>query len=210
MCRKISKGGSIKNKDRIVKGTLPYFLTNNATFAGISTNKMNVADRAKLLKEAKAKYNSYKADDWIKAGFDEHSGGYCVYHKDHLFDPTIGKFGIPRGDYEKNAAKVLSNYGMDVVLNSEKAKSGNSTPDGLLNDILFEIKGIEGKGSKLIRNKLSKASSQGAEAVVFYFHDKNMFDVNFVRGSYEKYLTNSKSKKVRRVYCVAGKYLYKI
>ncbi|MDR0733728.1 MAG: hypothetical protein LBF08_06685 [Dysgonamonadaceae bacterium] len=209
------KGWVNKNKDRIVKaekqGRLPYFLTNNATFAGISTNKMNVADRAKLLKEAKAKYNSYNADDWIKTGFDERSGGYCVYHKDHLFDPTIGKFGIPRGDYEKNTAKVLSAYGMDVVLSSEMSgQRGIKTPDGLLNGVLFDIKGIEGKSQRRIKDVFSKSSKQGAEATVLYFHDKNMFDMDFVKEGYEKYLTNSKNQKVKTVYCVAGKYLYKI
>ena len=55
--------------------------------------------RTELLKGAREKYNSYNTHDWVRAGFDEFNGGYKVYNKDHFFDPTIGKFGIPRGDY---------------------------------------------------------------------------------------------------------------
>lgn len=65
-----------------------------------------------------------------------------MYHKEHQFDPTVGKFGIPRGDYEKNASEVLSKYGMNVVLLSEKQGYGAKTPDGYLSGKLFDIKGI--------------------------------------------------------------------
>jgi hypothetical protein len=169
-----------------------------------------VTERAELIKAAKAKYNSYTTGDWVKAGFDEFSGGYSVYHKNHLFDPTVGKFGIPRGDYEKNSAKILSAYGMEVVLISEISDRGIKTPDGLLNGVLFDIKGVEGQSGRIIKDKISEASKQGAEIVVLYFHDTNMFDDDFVREGYEKYLTNSQSKRVKTVYCVAGKYLYRI
>ena len=166
--------------------------------------------RTELLKEAVKKYNSYNTNDWIKAGFDEFSGGYRVYHKEHQFDPTIGKFGIPRGDYEKNASKVLSKYGMSVVLHSEKPEYETKIPDGLLNGIMFDIKGIEGKSSRIVKDKIFEASKQGAEIVVLYYHDKNLFDIDFVRGGYEKYLTNSKNKRVKTVYCVVEKYLYRV
>jgi hypothetical protein len=201
-------GGWIEKANR--RGTLPYFLKDNANFAGISVNKMNVEGRAELLKAAKAKYDSYNSKDWTKAGFDEFSGGYRIYHKDHQFDPTIGKFGIPRGDYEKNAADVLAKYGMDVVLDSEMSEKGIKTPDGLLNGVLFDIKGIEGKSKRVIKDKISEASGQGAETVVLYFHDTGMFDKDSVAKSHQQYLNNSKSKRIKTVYCVVGKYLYKI
>jgi hypothetical protein len=166
--------------------------------------------RAELLKAAKVQYDAYDSKTWIKAGFDEYSGGYCVYHKLHQFDPTIGKFGIPRGDYEKNAAKVLMNYGMDVVLGSEMSKKGIKTPDGLLNGLLFDIKGIEGISYRIIKDKISEASRQKAEIAVLYFHDTGMFNKDSVMQGYNRYLNNSKSKRVKRVYCIAGKYLYKL
>jgi hypothetical protein len=169
-----------------------------------------VIGRTELLKEAKAKYNSYNTNDWIKAGFDEFSGGYQVYHKDHFFDPTIGRFGIPRGDYERNVSEVLVKYGNSVVLCSEKKEYGAKTPDGLLNNIVFDIKGIEGNSHRTIKDAILKASKQGVEIVVLYFNDKNSFNMDFVRDGYEKYLTNSKSKRVKKVYCVVGKHLYKL
>jgi hypothetical protein len=168
-------------------------------------------NKVELLKEAKTKYASYNTDDWIKVGFDEFSGGYCVYHKDHLFDPTIGKFGIPRGDYEKNSAIVLMGYGMSVALSSEISELEKiKKPDGLLNGVLFDIKGIEGKSNRLIKDKLSEASKQGAEIVVLYFHDADMYDKNFIMQGYNQYLNNSKSKRVKKVYCIVGKYLHKL
>jgi hypothetical protein len=128
----------------------------------------------------------------------------------HQFDPAIGKFGIPRGDYEKNAAKVLMNYGMDVVLDSEIMGKNIKTPDGLLNGVLFDIKGIESESIRNVKNRISEASRQGVEIVVLYYHDPVLFNKELVRDSYNKYLTNSKSKRVKKVYCVAGKYLHKI
>jgi hypothetical protein len=166
--------------------------------------------RSEFLKASKSKYDSYCSEDWIKSGFDEFSGGYKVYHKNHHFDPTIGKFNIPRGDYEKNASEILVKYGMSVELRSEKQGYGVKTPDGLLDNVLFDIKGIEGNSRRTIKDAISKSSKQGAEIAVLYFHDKNMFDVDFVRESYEKYLADSKSKKIRTVYCVAGERLYRI
>ena len=169
-----------------------------------------MVNKIKLLKEAKEKYNSYNTNDWIRAKFDEHSGGYWVFHKDHQFDPTIGKFGFPRGDYEKKASEVLVKYGMSVVLHSEKSEYETKISDGLLNNILFDIKGIEGKSSRIVKDKIMEASRQGAEIVVLYYHDSNMFDIDFVRAGYEKYLTNSKNKRIKKVYCVVGKCLYGI
>ena len=169
-----------------------------------------MAGRTELLKQSKEKYKSYSTNDWVRERFDEFSGGYIVYHKDHQFDPTIGKFGIPRGDYEKNASKVLAIYGKRVVLESEISEDYVKTPDGLLNEVKFDIKGIEGDGNRVIKNAISKASKQGAEITVLYFHDKNMFDIDFVREGYKEYIEISKSKRIKKVYCVVGKYLYRI
>ena len=58
---------------------------------------------------------------------------------------------------------------------------------------------IEGKSNRIIKDKISEASKQGAEIVVLYFHEKNMFALDFVRDGYEKYLTNSKNKRVKKV-----------
>jgi hypothetical protein len=187
-----------------------FFCYDNVNFAGIFVNKINVTEITELIKEAKAQYNAYDSNTWIKAGFDEHSGGYCVYHKLHQFDPTIGKFGIPRGDYEKKSASVLMGYGMSVILESEIKGKGVKTPDGLLNGILFDIKGIESESIRNIKNRISEASKQGVEIAVLYFHDSVLFDKDLVKEGYGKYLTNSNSKRIKKVYCIVGKYLHEI
>ena len=194
---------------RIIVEYYRIWIKGKPKFAGVTMNPFRQIAQQKIIKGAIQKYNSY-GNEWEKAYFDEFSGGYVVCHKDHQFDPTIGKFGIPRGDYEKNASKVLSKYGKRIVLESEISEEGIKTPDGLLNEVKFDIKGIEGSSYRIIKEAISKSSKQGAEIVVFYFHDKNMFNTNFVRESYEKYLINSKSKRVKKVYCVVGKYLYRI
>jgi hypothetical protein len=142
--------------------------------------------------------------------FNEKTGGLLAVHREHSFDPTVGKFGIPRGDYEKNSAKVLSAYGMNVILGSETSERGIKTPDGLLNGMFFDIKGIEGKSNRIIKDKILEASIQGAETVVLYFHDASMFDKEFVAKSYGRYLGASKNARIKKVYCIVGKYLHKI
>jgi hypothetical protein len=169
-----------------------------------------LSDRTGYIREARAKYDSYDSEEWIRAGFDEHTGGYFVYHRNHQFDPTIGKYGIPRGDYEKNASEVLAVYGMSVVLTSEIAEEGHTVNDGWLNDIPFEIKGVEGKSNRIIRDKIFDASKQNAEIVALYFHDKDSFNRDFVLDGYKKYLTVSKIKRVKSVYCIVETHLYKI
>gem|GEM_PF-1819376 len=184
-----------------------YWVKDNATFAGISVNRINVDGRTEILKAAKEKYNSYNTSDWIRAGFDEFSGGYRVYHKKHQFDPTIGKFGIPRGDYEKIASKVLAKYGMSVELWSE-APGEDKIPDGLLNGVRFDIKGVEGIGDRIIKSKISEASKQGAETVVLYYHDRNFFSKEQVKDGYHFYLRNSKSKRISRLYYIVDNKLH--
>ena len=167
------------------------------------TNKEHIS-------EARAKYDAYSNSDWTKAGFDQHSGGYWVYNKEHRFDPTEGIFGIPRGDYEKIASEVLMNYSMRVELGSEEqgGKDWKKKPDGLLNEKIFEIKGIEGTGKENILKDIKDASKKGAEIVLFYFHKKSHFNENQMRENYQTYLRNSKSKRIQQVYYIVDRKLH--
>jgi hypothetical protein len=74
----------------------------------------------------------------------------------------------------------------------------------------LEIKGIEGNSDRVIKDAISKASGQGAEIIVLYFHDKSMYNIDIVKKGYQKYLINSQSKRVQTVYCIVGKYIYRI
>jgi len=44
-----------------------------------------VINKTELLKESLLKYNAYDSEKWIKAYFDEFSGGFNIYHKEHNF-----------------------------------------------------------------------------------------------------------------------------
>ena len=87
-------------------------------------------------------------DNYTDVRFNPKNGALAAIHKEHHFDPTIGKFGIPRGDYERISLDVLYEYGMSVVLDSEYTKDGVKTPEGFLDGKYFDIKGIEGIGGR--------------------------------------------------------------
>ena len=165
------------------------------------------------IRKARTKYNAYSSAELTKAGFDKHSGGYWVYHKEHRFDPTVGIFGISRGDYERISSEVLMNYSMRVELGSEEQgenPNGIKIADGLLNDKLFDIKCIEGTGKENILKNLKDASKKGCEIVVLYYHVAYLFDYKQMRENYQTYLRNSKSKRIQQVYYIVDRKLHKL
>ena len=52
-------------------------------------------------------YRLLEDSNYTGVRFNEKTGGLLAIHREHNFDPTIGKFGIPRGDYEKISVDVL-------------------------------------------------------------------------------------------------------
>jgi hypothetical protein len=205
------------NNDRIEmsnnRGTLPYFLKDNANFAGLKANDKNFMERAEVrrIEANKAEYERLrKNQNYIDVRFNEKTGGLLAVHREHSFDPTIGKFGIPRGDYERIASEVLEKYGRSVVLESEKEQYKIRISEGKLDGHNFDIKGIEGVGKRNIIDKISEAGRQGAETVVLYYHDTGMFDYDRLVRGYKGYLNISKTKKVRTVYYIIDKKLHKL
>jgi len=166
-----------------------------------------LTNRAEYIREARVRYDSYD-NEWVKAVFDEHSGGFCVYHKRHNFDPTIGIFGIPRGNYELIASEILAKYGMNIALQPEKLEYDSKIPDGFLNGKLFDIKGVEGIGKENILKDIKDASKKGAEIVVLYYHKNYLFNEAQMRENYHTYLRNSNSKRIQQVYYIVDKKLY--
>ena len=142
--------------------------------------------------------------------FNPKNGALTAIHKEHNFDPTIGKFGIPRGNYEKISLDVLSKYGRKVVLCSEKTPHGQKSSEGLLDDISFDIKGVEGTAERNITRKMYEASEKEADILVLYYHDKNLFNAQKILDSYKSYLRNSKSKSLKKIYYIVNRKLYEI
>jgi len=56
-----------------------------------------MTDKTDYIKAARTKFDSY-GSEWEKTYFDEKSGGFTVYHKNHQFATTDGG-----GDAEKTA-----------------------------------------------------------------------------------------------------------
>ena len=95
-------------------------MKDNVTFVDICVKEINLTNRTEYIKEVRTRFNSYHTDEWEKSYFDEYSGGYCVYHKEHKFDPKKGKFGISRGEYEKRASENLLRCGKTSLQNVKK------------------------------------------------------------------------------------------
>jgi len=119
----------------------------------------------KYIEEARVKYDSYDADIWIKAGFDEDSGGYCVYHKGHNFTKTGSG-----GDAEKIAGKILAQLGKQVEFLQE---CGTKQPDIKFDNQTWDIKYIDKANEQTIRNHIKDARK--ADNVLFYLTQEDKY-----------------------------------
>ena len=165
-----------------------------------------LADR--IAANRKEYYRLINDSNYTDVRFNPQTGALLAIHRQHYFDPTIGIFKIPRGDYEIIASEILYDYGMSVILKSEISGYQVKTPEGFLNGKLFDIKGIEGTGKNNIINNLKNASKKMVESIVFYYHRKNLFSEKQIRESYLYYLRNSKSMRIQHVYYIVDGKLY--
>ena len=119
-------------------------------------------DRAKYIEEAKAKYDSYDNNVWIKAGFDENSGGFNVYHIEHDFSETGGG-----GDAEKKVGEILAkNNGKQVEFLPEGKRM---TPDLYFDGQTWEVKYINDANVKTIRGYIEHARRKKSDNGIFYW-----------------------------------------
>jgi len=153
-------------------------------------------------------YRLLNDGNYTDVRFNPKNGALLAIHKQHEFDPKIGIFGIPRGDYERIASEVLYEYGMSIILGSERSDYKIKIPEGLLNGKLFDIKGIEGTGKNNIINNLKETNKKRAETIVLYYHDNNMFSETLIQESYQFYLRNSKNKRIQHVYYIVNRKVY--
>jgi hypothetical protein len=157
-------------------------------------------------------YDSYKVDNNYKnVRFDPQNGALMATHNEHQFDPSPISIGIckTRGDYERNSQKVLYLNGHSVVLEAEPSNDGKKKSEGTLDWRKFDIKGIEGKGKRNIRDKLFEASKQGAETVVLYYPEERFFSALQLKLQVDAYYRNSKQKNIKTIYYIINETLYK-
>lgn len=127
-------------------------------------------------------------DEFSSVEFDETSGGVLAIHKNHNYDTTIGKFGIPRGEYELYAAKFLQSRGYRVVMQNEQQGDGVKVADLLIDGIRGDIKAVEEKGNYTIANAFKKAERQRSSTVILYFHDPDIFADDYIDEQWDKFL----------------------
>ena len=134
---------------------------------------MEIIYSASCIKEARAKYDSY-GSDWEKAYFDEKSGGFNVYHKDHEFSDTGGG-----GKAEKTIGIILANRGKKVEFLPE---GKGKMPDLYFDSQTWEVKYINNANIKTIRGYIEHARRKKAENVIFYWdiYDKSEDLINTV------------------------------
>ena len=146
-------------------------------------------------------YNRLKNDpNYVNVKFNPQTGGLKATHRLHNFDRQVGIFGIKRGLYESKARDVLYNYGMKVILESEVAPEGVSVADGFLNDIKFDIKGVEKMGEYTIKNKFIKARRQEANTIVLYYHNESVFSMELLEAGYIDYIMQT--RRDNQVNCI--------
>jgi hypothetical protein len=119
--------------------------------------------KEKIRQAAAEKYNSY-GNEWEKAYFDRYSGGFNVYHRDHLFAKKGGG-----GKAEKIVGEMLAKYnGKQVEFLPE---GGKKSPDIQFDDQTWDIKYIEKASEHRMRDAILDARK--ADNVIFYFTDEN-------------------------------------
>ena len=170
-------------------------------------NQLRIEENRKTYEEL------LKDKNYTDVHFNPKTGGLKATHIHHNFDPEIGRFGLERGEYERRSQNVLYNYGQKVILESERAPEGVKTPDGSLNNIKFDIKGVEGTKKKTITRKFLSANKQNADIIVLYYHNESVFSVNRLRNGYADYLEemrlNNIQNNIRNIYYIIGNKLYK-
>jgi len=124
-------------------------------------NPINDIEQQEIRKVASEKYNSY-GSDWIKAHFDEVSGGYNVYHKDHNFAKIGGK-------YEKEVGVLLARIGKQIEFLSEKGQK-TKHPDFYFDNQTWDFKSIIAYTSGSIMDSIWNGKK--ANNVIFYGWNK--------------------------------------
>jgi len=129
----------------------------------MTTKQQKVSD------EAFQRYHSYNSE-WKKEYFDEFSGGFCVYHRQHKFSKTGDG-----GKAEKAVGIMLAKYnGKRVEFLPEGEKKG---PDVRFDELTWDIKYIDNANVNTIRKYLLDATK--ADNAIFYWNkNEKLNDLN--------------------------------
>lgn len=133
-------------KAATIKGTLPYFIRDNAKHIPI------------------LKYNTY-GENWRRL-WCYNTGGYVVSHVSRFENSKKNK--NEQAKYEKETAmcRVLAQKGYQIEMLEEKP--GISSPDITIDGITADLKRVAG-GGNIVKYADKAMKKQGADAIVFQF-----------------------------------------
>ena len=135
-------------------------------------------------KAALRKYNSYDSE-WEKAYFDEYSGGFNVYHKDHKFTEEGGG-----GKTEKIVGEILAKYnGKQIEFLPE---GGKKSADVRFDNQTWDIKWIDNANEETIRKAIRDARK--AENAIFYWNKNDKLEMLISATGRSAGYFNSKNK----------------
>ncbi|GHT87627.1 hypothetical protein FACS189474_0900 [Bacteroidia bacterium] len=147
---------------------------------------------AELIKTALSKYYSYAAD-WEEVYFNQQSGGYNVYHKDHLFSQVKGG-----GNAEKIVGKMLADVGKQVEFLPE---GGKKSPDCKFDNQTWDIKFIENANEDTIRIYI-KDARKADNAIFYYTSNKYLLLQNAVIREVGKFTKENRINELPNIYFI--------
>ena len=166
------------NQERIDRAkSVPYFIKDNKGYFDKAVNKkpfsangengtnINTSNVLSFVESSKATYNNY-SDDWIKAYFNEKTGGFNVYHKQHQFSKTKAKgASMTGGEAEKYVGRIMADKGEQVEFLAENGKN-KGKPDLHFSAKTWDVKYISMANKNTIRQYYKDARK--AECVIFF------------------------------------------
>lgn len=165
----------------------------------------NIVDHIVSQEEYKTRLNEYNAlkkdANYIDVERNENAGLKAT-HINHTFHPL-------KGHYEKEVQDILFENGQKIILESEMGDIGQKHFDALMNEIPTDIKAIEGDGKNTIKRALQKAKEQGAQNVVLYFTENEIFSIERLHRSVAAYNGQTKHR-FKDIYFIVDKKVYKL
>ena len=118
------------------------------------------------IKEARAKFDSYDSNEWVKAFFDECSGGFVVIEKIRVVQSEHSKNEKKKFEKEYGMCKVLARNGNTIEFLADKKGSYDIHFNGITADLkkTSSHNNVEKYAKDAIRE-------QNAEIVIFEFEN---------------------------------------
>jgi hypothetical protein len=129
-----------------------------------------MGERIRIVEAARSRYDAYDSKEWDKAYFDEFSGGYNVYHKDHHFAKKGGG-----GNAEMIVGRMLAKYnGKQVEFLPE---GGSKGPDIKFDNQAWDIKYIDNANIKTIRSYIEIIRRKECRGVFYWEKEGKIQDL---------------------------------